>query len=154
MISHEWHCIQSVVWSRHRLWTLQLKQQSFMFTNSVLQSHLTDCFTVQQTSADLLAPGRFSSDFKSIIFKLIIQDSTLGTCCENALRWMWQNLTKTEVNIGSCNGLVPHQAASHYLSQYWPSSMSPYGITRPQWVKFIKTLLKLYQLFLEAIESV
>ena len=28
-----------------------------------------------------------------------------------------------------------HQATSHYLSQYWPSSMSPYGVTRPQWVK-------------------
>ena len=26
------------------------------------------------------------------------------------------------------------QATSHYLSQCWPSSMSPYGITRPQWV--------------------
>ena len=31
------------------------------------------------------------------------------------------------------------QATSHYLSQWWPSSMSPYGITRPQrldiWIK-------------------
>ena len=28
-----------------------------------------------------------------------------------------------------------HQATSHYLSQGWPRSMSPYGVTRPQWVK-------------------
>ena len=27
-----------------------------------------------------------------------------------------------------------HQATSHYLNQCWPSSVSPYGITRPQWV--------------------
>ena len=27
-----------------------------------------------------------------------------------------------------------HQATSHYLSQCWLRSMSPYGITRPQWV--------------------
>ena len=27
------------------------------------------------------------------------------------------------------------QASSHYLSQCWPSSMSPYDVTRPQWVK-------------------
>ena len=27
-----------------------------------------------------------------------------------------------------------HQATSHYLGQCWASSMSPYGITRPQWV--------------------
>ena len=26
------------------------------------------------------------------------------------------------------------QATSHYLNQCWPSSMLPYGITRPQWV--------------------
>ena len=26
------------------------------------------------------------------------------------------------------------QATSHYLSYCWPRSMSPYGITRPQWV--------------------
>ena len=25
-----------------------------------------------------------------------------------------------------------HQGTSHYLSQCWPSSMSPYGVTRPQ----------------------
>ena len=28
-----------------------------------------------------------------------------------------------------------HQATSHYLSQCWPRSPSPYGVTRPQWVK-------------------
>ena len=27
------------------------------------------------------------------------------------------------------------QATSHYLSQCWPRSMSPNGVTRPQWVK-------------------
>ena len=32
------------------------------------------------------------------------------------------------------------QATSHYLSQCWPSSMSPYGITRPQWVKLLLKL--------------
>ena len=30
------------------------------------------------------------------------------------------------------------QATSHYLSQCWPRSLSPYGVTRPQWVKFIE----------------
>ena len=27
------------------------------------------------------------------------------------------------------------QATSHYLNQYWPRSLPPYGVTRPQWVK-------------------
>ena len=28
-----------------------------------------------------------------------------------------------------------HQATCHYLSQCWPRSLSPYGVTRPQWAK-------------------
>ena len=28
-----------------------------------------------------------------------------------------------------------HPATSHYLSQYWRRFISPYGLTRPQWVK-------------------
>ena len=28
------------------------------------------------------------------------------------------------------------QATGHYLSQCWPRSMSPYGVTRPQWVQW------------------
>ena len=29
------------------------------------------------------------------------------------------------------------QATSHYLSQCWPRSMSPYGVTRPQWLNTV-----------------
>ena len=35
------------------------------------------------------------------------------------------------------------QAASHYLRQYWPRSMSPCGVTRPQWVQQRKKSLVL-----------
>ena len=28
------------------------------------------------------------------------------------------------------------QATSHYLSQWWPRYVSPYGVSRPQWVKW------------------
>ena len=40
-----------------------------------------------------------------------------------------------------------HQATSHYLSQCWPRSMSPCGITRPQWVNIL-----LAELFLRNIK--
>ena len=30
------------------------------------------------------------------------------------------------------------QATSHYLSQSWPRFMSPYGVTRPQWVNMLR----------------
>ena len=33
------------------------------------------------------------------------------------------------------------QATSHYLGQEWPISMSPWGITRPQWVDKCKTII-------------
>ena len=28
------------------------------------------------------------------------------------------------------------QATSHYMSQCWPRSLSPYGVAKPQWVKY------------------
>ena len=54
---------------------------------------------------------------------------------ELALRWMSLDLTDEK------STLVPvmvwcHQATGHYLSQCWPRSLSPYGVTRPQWVKW------------------
>ena len=36
------------------------------------------------------------------------------------------------INIGSGNGLVPN-TPSHYLRQCWPTSLSPYGIIKPQY---------------------
>ena len=52
---------------------------------------------------------------------------------DNVLRWMSEDPTdqSTLVQVMAwCR-----QATSHYLSQCWPRSMSPNGITRPQWVK-------------------
>ena len=41
-----------------------------------------------------------------------------------------------------------HQATSHYLGQCWPRSMSPYGVTRPQWVNLLlMNWMRLYQIF-------
>ena len=47
-----------------------------------------------------------------------------------------------------------HQATSHYLSQCWPRSLSPYGVTRPQWVKrifFIETFVFLTEISLKSV---
>ena len=41
-----------------------------------------------------LPPGRCGSNFKSIILKFILQNSSLGTHCEGARMWMPQNLSK------------------------------------------------------------
>ena len=57
-----------------------------------------------------------------------------GICCEIALKWMSLDFTddqSTLVPVMTCC----RQATSHYMSQYWPRSMSPNDVTRPQWVK-------------------
>ena len=65
-----------------------------------------------------------------------------GISCEIALGWL--SLDQTEVrspgkpshHLNQWSPLVQVMAwCHHYLSQYWPSSMLPYDITRPQWVK-------------------
>ena len=80
-----------------------------------------------------LAPGRPGCHFETAIFNLFY-----WLVSSNRLRMMpWDE----------CQGTSPvksqywfrlmawcRQATSHYLSQCWPGSMSPYGVTRPQWV--------------------
>ena len=51
---------------------------------------------------------------------------------EIALRWMPLNLTDDKSTLIQVMAWC-RQATSHYLIQFWPSSMSPYGVTRPQW---------------------
>ena len=72
--------------------------------------------------------------FKSIFFKLCIQNSSLGTCCEITFRWMPQNYITENSTLVQ---LMPwcHHTISHQLSQCWRRSRSPYCITMPQWVK-------------------
>ena len=77
--------------------------------------------------------GRCGNKFKSFTFKLITQNSNFSSHCEIAVSWMTQNFTNekstlVQVMAWGC------QATSHYLSKYWPQSMSSYGVTRPQWV--------------------
>ena len=82
---------------------------------------------------NLLAPGKYEWNFRYLILQIISVIDGWGISCELALIWM--NVTRPywwPVNIGSGNDC---QATSHYLSQCWPRSLSPYGVTRPQWVK-------------------
>ena len=79
-----------------------------------------------------LVPERCSNYFKIVIFLFMLQTEFLSTSCEIALRCMPHNPTDgstlVQVMAWWC------QATNHYLSQCWPRSMSPYGVTMPQWV--------------------
>ena len=77
-----------------------------------------------------LTLGRLNSILKNIIFKLFIQNSSWGTCCKIALKWMPRNLTNKKWTLVQIMAWC-HQATSHYTGQSWPRSLSPCG---PQWV--------------------
>ena len=57
--------------------------------------------------------------------------------CEIPLSWISLNLTDDKSTLVQVMAWC-RQATSHYLNQCWPKSMSPYGITRPQWVNVMR----------------
>ena len=84
-----------------------------------------------------LAPGKCEWNFRHVIFNKILVIDGWGISCEIALIWMSLDFTDDQSTLvqamaWSC------QATSHYLSQYWPSSLSPYGVTRAQWVNTLR----------------
>ena len=83
-----------------------------------------------------LAPGGFENIFQNVFFKLISWIDTLSNSCETALRSMPQNPSDDKSTLVQVMAWC-RQAASHYLSQCCPRSLSPYGVTRPQWVKLL-----------------
>ena len=78
-----------------------------------------------------LAPGGFENIFQNVFFKLISWIDTLSNSCETALRSMPQNPSGDKSTLVQVMAWC-RQAASHYLSQCCPRSLSPYGVTRPQ----------------------
>ena len=80
-----------------------------------------------------LAPRRPRCHFKTAIINLVLLIGIFTSSKDNALKWMPRDLTDDKSTL--VQGMAwCRQATSHYLSQCWPSSMSPYGVTRPQWV--------------------
>ena len=92
-----------------------------------------------------LALGRFEWNFRNAIFKLIVMIDGWGISCEIALIWMWTDFTDDHSTLVQVMAWC-HQATSHYLSQCWPRSLLPYGITRLQLVKKFQLLQTLWKL--------
>ena len=83
-----------------------------------------------------LAPGRHRCHFKTAIFNLVLLIGIFTSSNYNALRWMPRDLPDDKSTLVLVMTWC-RQATSHYLSQCWPSSMSPIDITRPQWVNLL-----------------
>ena len=64
------------------------------------------------------------------------------------LRYGWLDLTLVQIMACCCQAM----ATSHFLGQCSPISMSPYGITRPQWVNKL-SLLSLPKFFVNIFQA-
>ena len=53
-----------------------------------------------------------------------------GNSCEIALIWISLDLTDEQSTLAQVMAWS-RQTTSHYLSQCWPRTLSPYGVTRP-----------------------
>ena len=87
------------------------------------------------TLIDSLAHGKFEWNFRYVVLKWILVIDGWGISCEIALIWMSLDFTDDQSELVQVMAWCC-QATSHYLSQWWPRSLSPYGVTRPQWVNF------------------
>ena len=85
-----------------------------------------------------LAPGRFQTNFRKVIFQLILVTDDWSISCKIVLKWMPMDLTDGKSTLEQVMAWC-RQATSHYLSQCWPRSLLPYGAIRPQWVKLAYT---------------
>ena len=97
-----------------------------------LQNHMSS--QEEAFAVNSLAPGRTGCHFKGAIFNLVSLIRFFISSNDYAPRWMpWDirdhKSTLVQVMAWSC------QPPSHYMRQCWPSSTSPYGVSRQQWVK-------------------
>ena len=77
-------------------------------------------------------------------FQTNFKDKYIKYFCEIAIRWMPQHLTDHQSTMVQVMAWC-RQATSHYLSQCWPGSFSPYDVTRPKWVKRTTLLTQIFR---------
>ena len=93
----------------------------------------------QKDLYSLIGPWETWMPFKTAIFNLVLLIGISTSSNDNALRWMPWDLTDDKSTFAQVMAWCL-QAMSYYLSQCWSSSMSPYGLTRPQWVNICTSL--------------
>ena len=86
-----------------------------------LLTHKRHCIFWYDSNQTHLPLGNMGN-CKSIIFKLTIENSTWGTHCKIAHRWIPQNITNEKSTLVQVMAWC-HQATSHCLSQCWPWSL-------------------------------
>ena len=77
------------------------------------------------------------NEILDVIFKQILVIYGWGISCEIAPIWMSLDFTDDQSTLVQVMAWCC-QATSHHLSQCWPRSLSPYGVTRPQCVNILR----------------
>ena len=77
--------------------------------------------------------GRFKWNFRWVIFQLILVIYGWDISHEIILKWLSLDPTDDNSTMDQVMAWC-RQETSHYRSQCWPSSMSQYGVNRPQWL--------------------
>ena len=80
----------------------------------------------QSPNLNSLAPGRSECDSKNVIFNLVLLIGIFRSSHDNAVWWIPQDLTDDKSILVQVMAWC-RQASSHYLSQCWPRSLSPYA---------------------------
>ena len=73
---------------------------------------------------------------QNAIFNIVLLIGISWFPYDNALKRISQDSTDDKSTLVQVMAWC-RQATSHYLSQCWPGSVTPYDITRPQWVTAI-----------------
>ena len=103
---------------------------------SVMSDDQDGPYRARDSKINSLAPGKFEWKFGYLIFHIISVTDIWGISCEFAFRWMSLDLTDDKSTLVQVMAWC-HQATSHYLSQCWPRSLPPHGVTRSQWVNVL-----------------
>ena len=128
-VTKKFHVKINLVNRNFRTWLLIGGQYSCQ----LIRSHFRTSLSADMDFFNSLVPGKFEWNFRHAIFKQILVIDCWGISCEIALLWMSLDFTDDQSTLVQVMAWC-HQATSHYLSQCWPRSLLPYGITRPQWV--------------------
>ena len=108
---------------------------------SVMSDDQDGPYRARGSKINSLAPGKFEWKFGYLIFHIISVTDIWGISCEFAFRWMSLDLTDDKSTLVQVMAWC-HQATGHYLSQCWPRSLPPHGVTRSQWVIGIDTKIE------------
>ena len=145
--SYKSHKDMNIDTSHFYWWMNSIYPQYFECTGKIfpwLCSSLSFVWSTLLYIKNTMAPGGSQCDFKNIIFDLALLIDIFKSSYDYVLKWMPQDLTDDKSTLVQAMAWC-RQATSHYLNQCWPRSPTPYGATRPQWVKELWCTPRIHQ---------